>query len=183
MDKKGNTNKNDFVLNFDLDIPKDHIARAISNFVDSIPDQLVLERENPTGRPAIHPRMLMKMIIFAYYRQEFSGRDIELLNEESIPMKWLSQDTSVSYKTINNFKSSEPFKHLIKEAFVYFSMLLVESGVVKEKFLFIPGIELKVHPDDSLFTWKRAVDEFGQMDKTQVATRYEDLIEKAKDNK
>ncbi|SDV81740.1 Mobile element protein [Streptococcus pyogenes] len=45
--------------------------------------------------------MLLKMTLFAYSRQVFSGRKMVQMNEEVIPMKWLSQDTYVSYKTIN----------------------------------------------------------------------------------
>ena len=54
------------------------------------------------------------MTIFAYGRQVFLGRKIVQLNEEIIPMKWLSQDTYVSYKTINNFRSSKHANNLIK---------------------------------------------------------------------
>ena len=58
--------------------------------------------------------MLMKMTLFAYGRQVFLGREIVQLNEEIIPMKWLSQDTYVSYKMMNNFRSSKHANNLIK---------------------------------------------------------------------
>ena len=64
----------------------------ISLFVDSIPSQVLSEETSHTGRPAFHPAMLMKMTLFAYARQVFSGRKIVQMNEEVIPMKWLSQD-------------------------------------------------------------------------------------------
>ena len=86
----------------------------ISLFVDSIPSQVLLEKTSYTGRPAFHPAMLMKMTLFAYARQVFSGCKIVQMNEEVIPMKWLRQDTYVSYKTINNFHSSKHANNLIK---------------------------------------------------------------------
>ena len=86
----------------------------ISLYVDSIPSQVLLEETSYTGRPAFHPAMLMKMTIFAYGRQVFLGRKIVQLNEEIIPMKWFSQDTYVSYKTINNFRSSKHANNLIE---------------------------------------------------------------------
>ena len=58
--------------------------------------------------------MLMKMTIFAYGRQVFFGHKIVQMNEEVILMKWLSQDTYVSYKTITNFRSSKHANNLIK---------------------------------------------------------------------
>lgn len=86
----------------------------ISLYVDSIPSQVLLEETSYTGRPAFHPAMLMKMTLFAYARQVFSGRKIVQMNEEVIPMKWLRQYTYVSYKTINNFHSSKHANNLIK---------------------------------------------------------------------
>ena len=86
----------------------------ISLYVDSIPSQILLEETSYTGRPAFHPAMLMKMTLFAYARQVFSGRKILQMNEEVIPMKWLSQDTYVCYKTLNNFHSSKHANNLIQ---------------------------------------------------------------------
>ncbi|WP_343754606.1 transposase, partial [Alkalibacterium iburiense] len=94
-------------LQLDFTIPTDHEARLISRFVDSIPAEVLLEETSHTGRPAFHPAMLLKMCLFAYSRSAYSGRKIERMNEESIPMKWLTGDTPVSYKTINTFRSSE----------------------------------------------------------------------------
>lgn len=74
-------------LQLDFTIPTDHEARLISRFVDSIPAEILLEETSHTGRPAFHPAMLLKMCLFAYCRLAYSGRKIERMNEESIPMK------------------------------------------------------------------------------------------------
>lgn len=101
MYKEYNTNQLSLELNLANDIPMTHEVRLISLFVDSIPNLVLLEEKSYTGRPAFHPAMLLKMTLFAYARQVFYGRKIVQMNEEVIPMKWLSQDTYVSYKTIN----------------------------------------------------------------------------------
>ena len=46
-------------LNLDFSIPENHIANVISNFVDSIPDEVILETTSYTGRPAYHPAMML----------------------------------------------------------------------------------------------------------------------------
>ena len=53
------------------------------------------------------------------------------MNDEIIPMKWLSKDTYVSYKTINNFRSSKHANNLIKTAFIYFILIMREKGMIK----------------------------------------------------
>ncbi len=43
-----------------------------------------------------------------------SGRKIQTMNEENLPMKWLTQVTSVSYRTIHRFRVTSATQKLIK---------------------------------------------------------------------
>lgn len=164
-------------LQLDFTIPEDHEARLISRFVDSIPAEFLLEDTSHTGRPAFHPAMLLKMCLFAYSRSTFSGRTIERMNDESIPMKWLTGDTSVTYKTINNFRSSEHAKRLIKYAFVLFTSLLQENGLLQEEALFIDGTKLQADANIYSFTWKKAIDRYESKLNENVEALYETLIQ------
>lgn len=76
----------------------------ISLSVDIVPSQMLLEETSHTARPAFHQAILMKMILFTYARQVFSGRKIVQMNEEVIPMKYLNKDSCISCKTINNYR-------------------------------------------------------------------------------
>ena len=58
-------------LNLDFSIPANHIASVISEFVDSIPNEVILETTSNTGRPAYHPAMMLKILLFAYSRRVF----------------------------------------------------------------------------------------------------------------
>lgn len=104
--------------------------------------------------------MLMKMTLFAYARQVVSGRKIIQMNEKVIPMKWLSQDTYVSYKTINNFRSSKHANNLIKTAFIYFTLLMHENEMIEDETLFIDGTNLEANANLYSFTWKRVVEKY-----------------------
>lgn len=99
-------------------------------FVDSIPQAVLLE-ENvaTTGRPSSHPALLLKILLFAYSRQTYSGRQIETMLVENLPMRWLTRDHKYSYHTINNFRQSSHASNLIKQSFVYFSMELIDHGL------------------------------------------------------
>lgn len=164
-------------LQLDFTIPEDHEARLTGRFVDSIPAEFLLEDTSHTGRPAIHPAMLLKMCLFAYSRSTFSGRTIERMNDESIPMKWLIGDTSVTYKTINNFRSSEHAKRLIKYAFVLFTSLLQENGLLQQEALFIDGTKLQVDANIYSFTWKKAIDRYESKLNENVEALYETMIQ------
>lgn len=164
-------------LQLDFTIPKDHEVRLISRFVDSIPTEILLEDTSHTGRPAFHPAMLLKMCLFAYSRTTFSGRQIERMNEESIPMKWLTGDTPVSYKTINNFRSSEHASQLIRYAFVLFTTLLNDNGLIHEEALFIDGTKIQADANIYSFTWKKAIERYDKKLNDKVSELYEELIQ------
>lgn len=91
-------------VNLTYDIPVTHKARMISLSVDSIPSQMLLEETSHNGLPAFHQAILMKMILFTFARQVFSGRKIVQMNKEVIPMKCLNKDSCISCKTINNYR-------------------------------------------------------------------------------
>lgn len=152
MYKEYNTNQLSLELNLACDIPMNHEARFISLFVDSIPNHVLLEEKSHTGRPTFHPAILLKMMLCAYARQVFSGRKMVQMNDEVIPMKWLSQDTYVSYKTINNFRSSKHANSLIKTDFIYFTLLMRENGMIEDDALFVDGTKLEADANLYSFT-------------------------------
>lgn len=160
MYKNYNTAQTSIALNLNFDIPNNHIARLIDMFVETIPHNIIETSVATTGRPAYHPAMLIKMLLFAYSRKVFSGRRIVEMNTENIPMKWLSQDATISYKTINNFRSSKEVSNLIKISFIYFTKLLADNGMIEDEALFIDGTKIEADANKYSFTWKRAVDKF-----------------------
>lgn len=76
MYKNYNTSELELDITYSMKLPADHIAVLISRFVDSIPQDILLEDTSHTGRPAFHPAMLLKMTLFAYHESVFSGRKI-----------------------------------------------------------------------------------------------------------
>ena len=164
-------------LQLDFTIPNDHEARLISRFVDSIPTEILLEETSHTGRPASHPAMMLKMCLFAYSRSVFSGRKIQQMNEESIPMKWLTDDTWVCYNTINNFRSSEHASNLIKYSFLLFTNLLSNNGLIQKDALYIDGTKLQADANIYSFTLKKAIDRYEENLNKKVAYLYEELVQ------
>lgn len=82
------TGQTEFVLNFDFNVANDHVVRIIEAFVNSIPSEVLLENKTATtGRSQSHPAILLKILLFAYSRQIYSGRKIETVLEENLPMR------------------------------------------------------------------------------------------------
>ncbi|WP_264341470.1 transposase, partial [Streptococcus anginosus] len=63
-------------------------------------------------------------LLYAYSKGVFSGRNIEELMVENIPMQWLVAQQVISYRTINRFRSSENCRCLLENLFVEFTTQL-----------------------------------------------------------
>ncbi|MDF7683246.1 IS1182 family transposase [Lactobacillus sp. ESL0679] len=172
------TGQTALTLNLDFSIPKNHLAQVISDFVDSIPDDVMLETKSTTGRPAYHPAMMLKILLFAYSRRVFSGRKIERMLEENLPMMVIAGGRHISYHTINNFRSSKHANRLIKQAFVYFTNLLQAEGLVREDAIFIDGTKIEADANKYTFVWKRAVEKYHAKLKISAIELYDELIQK-----
>ena len=98
-------------LNLDFSIPANHIASVISNFVDSIPNEVILKTTSNTGRPSYHPAMMLKILLFAYSRRVFSGRKIESMLEENLPMMiWLTIERFLITRSIISDQATMPIR-------------------------------------------------------------------------
>ncbi|MDN4834340.1 IS1182 family transposase [Ligilactobacillus salivarius] len=178
-DKNNQTHQKGVVLNFDFTVSSTHIVRLIDAFVDSIPNEILLkDNVSTTGRPLSHPAIMLKILLFAYSQQTFSGRKIELMLEENIPMRWLARENHYSYHTINNFRSSSHASELIKQSFVYFSLALKDHDLIKDDAVFIDGTKIEADANKYSFTWKKSVQKYHNSLKEKACALYEELVEK-----
>ena len=113
------TGQTEFVLNYDYNVPSRHIVRMIDAFVDSIPQEVLFDdKVATTGRPLSHPAIMLKILLFAYSRQTYSGRKIDDV-EENLPIVVGTYHT-YSYHTLIIFAKVNTLI-VIKRSFVYFT--------------------------------------------------------------
>ena len=156
-----------FNLKRNYTLPKNHIANFIHLFVSSIPDSIIVPESKST---LTHdPKLLLKMILFAYHRDTFSGKEIEILNEDNLPMMCLSQQTDISYEDFNDFRKNEYYSALIKRIFIHLNLLLHEH----------PNIHEEEIPD--LFQWNHAIENYDKALYEKMSHDYDQLIQKQVD--
>ena len=172
------TGQTALTLNLDFTIPNNHLATVIGWFVDSIPEDVLLGDSAKTGRPAYHPAMMLKILLFAYSRRVFSGRKIALMLEENLPMMVLAEHQQISYHTINNFRSSDHANELVKKCFLYFTNLLEQEGLINEGAIFIDGTKIEADANRYSFVWRKAVEKYHEKLKAQAVELYDELIAK-----
>nr|WP_243855008.1 IS1182 family transposase [Halalkalibacterium halodurans] len=171
---------NQIVLPLDLEIKlqENDIAFAINDLVESIPEEAFKDFLRQTGRPAYHPRMMLKVILCGYTQSVFSGRKIEALLQDSIRMMWLAQGNEPSYRTINRFRSNPLIEKLLRECFVQFRNQLVEKEFIEEEAIFIDGPKIEANANKFTFVWRKSVEQYSEKLIEKSNQLYDELLEK-----
>ena len=97
-------------------------------------------KNDATGAPAYDPRILLKIILFAYARGIFSSRRIESLCRENVIMMALSADTQPDFTTIAEFVSSASDEIVV----LFREVLLIGDamGLIGKELFAIDGCKL-----------------------------------------
>ncbi|MHC5216791.1 transposase, partial [Enterococcus sp. LJL128] len=153
---------NQTILPLELEqfIPETDVAFAVNALVEAMPQALFNKLEEQLGRPAYHPKMLLKIILYAYTQRVFSGRKMEFLLDDSYRMRWLANHEQVSYRTINRFRSQETTAGLLEEAFVLFRRQLITNQVIDNEALFIDGTKIEADANKFSFVWRKATNRY-----------------------
>lgn len=179
MYKQYNNNQTTLTIPFEFKIPANHVATFISNFIDSIPETVLYPASSKFGRPQYSPAMMLKMIIFAYTRKTFSGRAIQQMAEENLPMMWLigNCDDVPSYRTINRFRVAKSTEVLIKELFLQFHNQLRDYELVDDSTLFIDGTKMVADANKYSFVWRKSIEKFDTKLDEKTQTIFDELIQ------
>lgn len=134
-------------------IPDNHIVRIVDQVIDSIDISPLLEQYKGGGSSAYHPKMLLKVIIYAYTQRIYSGRVIAKELRENINFMWIAAKNIPDFRTINRFRS-EKMKEQIQIIFANVVILLNERGFIKLDNCFVDGTKIEANANKYSFVWK-----------------------------
>jgi transposase len=90
----------------------DHPARAVWAYVMDLDLTLLYDRirarGHVAGRPAIDPRLLVALWLYATLSGFTSGRELAMLCRHYDPFHWLAGGVSVNYHTLSDFHTDNP---------------------------------------------------------------------------
>lgn len=99
-----------FPVSLDAAIDKNNEVRLIDLFVDRLHLNLMGFEVDfvDNGRPAYHPKDLLKLYIYGYLNRIRSSRGLEKETKRNIELIWLLKGLSPDHNTINNFRKDNP---------------------------------------------------------------------------
>ena len=85
-------------------IPEKHLVRVIDQVIEDMDISVIVKEYKGGGTSSYHPKMLLKVIVYAYAEQIYSGRQIAKAVRENIPFMWISGGNRPDFRTINRFR-------------------------------------------------------------------------------
>lgn len=95
-----------FPVSLDATIDADNEVRLIDLFVESLELSTYgfLMDHDENGRPAYHPKDLLRLFIYGYLNRLRSSRSLEKETKRNVELMWLLKGLQPDHNTINNFR-------------------------------------------------------------------------------
>ncbi|MBB5175142.1 transposase, partial [Texcoconibacillus texcoconensis] len=156
-------NMDQLVLPMDFSdmIPEDHVSRVVNEMVEMVDDDLFFSAYRGGGRSAYHPKMMTKVILYAYTQKLYSCREIARALREHLPMMWLAARQTPDFRTINRFRS-ERMKDLIEPLFTSLIQLLLDQNYITMENYFLDGTKIEANANRYTFVWKKSTERYEQ---------------------
>lgn len=137
-------------------IPKDHPVRIVNGVIEQLDLRLLIEEYSKEGKPSYHPKMMLKVMVYAYMDNTYSSRKIEKAMRENINFMWLSAQQIADHNTIARFRSKK-LKTIFKDIFKQVVLLLADEGLVSLKEVFTDGTKIESIAGRYTFVWGNAI--------------------------
>ena len=119
-----------FPVSLEDAVDSENEVRLIDAFVNSLNLEVFGFRVDhiENGRPAYHPRVLLKLYIYGYLNRTRSSRQLEKECKRNIEVMWLLECLKPDHNTIANFRKDNPkaikkvFRETVKIA-LYFNLI------------------------------------------------------------
>jgi len=157
-------------------LPQDHLAYFISDVVDQMDLSEIYrpyELADWRGQPPYHPRMMTKLLFYAYSVGVPSSRKIEEKTYTDVAFRIIAAGQHPDHDTICNFRS----RHLeaLAELFVQVLLLCRKAGLVKLGHVALDGTKVKANAS------KHKAMSYGRMCEAEkeLERQVRELLEKA----
>jgi len=146
-----------FLLNPNEDIAENDPVRIVDAVVESLDLREFKKLYRERGRCPYNPKMMLKVILYAYMNNIYSCRKIERQIRRDIHYIWLAaQERPEDFVTINRFRNR--VKNEINNIFTQVVLLLAERGLITLDVEYIDGTKIESKANKYTFVWRKTVE-------------------------
>jgi transposase len=137
-------------------IDKKHLVRVIDSVINGVDYGILSSPFKDKGQPPYDPRMMMKVLVYAYATKLYSTRKIEKALKQDITYMWISGNEKPDHNTINRFRSVY-FKDIMEEVFTHVLDYLRAEKYVKFETFFVDGTKLEADAGKYTHVWRKNI--------------------------
>ena len=176
---KSDNRKQNLLLPPSLDelVPENHMVRVVDAVIDRLDISDILSTYRGGGNSAFNPKMMLKVLVFAYLSNVYSSRRIEELLRRDIYFMWLAGMKRPDFRTINYYRGKR-LKEGFDAVFTQVVRLLHEEGFVSLKVQYIDGTKIESVANKYTFVWRGSVEKYD----ARLKAKTEDLLRQIEQN-
>jgi transposase len=124
---------------------EDHLAYFVSDLVDdlNLSEIEAVYEDEERGQPPYHPRMMVKVLIYAYCVGVFASRRIEKRLVEDVAFRVLAAGNTADFRTLSDFRKIH--RKALEGLFEQVLRLALKAGAIKLGRVAIDGSKLKAN--------------------------------------
>ena len=136
-------------------IPENDPVRVLDAIVEHLDIRAIEATYKGGGASSFAPRMLLKVILYAYLQNIHSGRKMEALLKRDVNFMWLSGMQRPDFNTINLFRKNR-LADVMDDIFTQVVRMLVDAKFVSLEVQYIDGTKIEANANKYTFVWKKA---------------------------
>ena len=160
-----------FPAQLDLNIAEDAPVRLVNQIVDQLDISSIEKSYKGGGTSSYHPKMMLKVLFYAYMNNIYSCRKIGKQLLENVHYMWLSGNQAPDFRTINYFRSHH-LKGTINQLFTQVVLMLVEMGHISLQTVYIDGTKMESRAGRYTFVWRKTVEK----NKARLETKIREIL-------
>lgn len=150
------------------------MVRVVDDFVDQIDISSILCSYPGGGSSAYHPRMLLKVVVYAYVQKIYSGREIAKALRENVNFMWIAGGNKANFRTINRFRSERMVGN-IRSVFSSMIEYLIDSGYIRFEKYFLDGTTMEANAKRSSAVWSKNTHRYKEKLEQNVSELFEEI--------
>lgn len=148
-------------------IPAGHLVRLVNEAIEALDLEILVSQYEGGGTSSYHPKMMLKVLVYAYCKRIYTSRKIAEALEENIHFMWLSGEQRPDFRTLNDFRGKR-MKEVIEEVFSAVVAQLVEKGYVKLENYFADGSKIEAAANKHKVVWEKRRKRYEQNVRAQI---------------
>ena len=130
-------------------------VRVLNAVVDNLDLSAIESSYEGGGASSYNPRMLTKVVFYAYLQNVYSGRKMETLLRRDVNFMWLSGMQTPDFNTINLFRKNR-LAAVVDDLFTQVVQMLVDQKIISLEVQYVDGTKIEANANKYTFVWKKS---------------------------